>query len=80
MLDHYHWINNTRCLEIEDIQAIARKVWYKMAIKKFTIIDSPEKMRDQGGYSIIFPQVKEKKTHSEHNQNNKKTKDKAKQR
>ena len=27
MLDHYHWINNTGCLEIEDIQAIARKVW-----------------------------------------------------
>ena len=44
-----------------------------MAITKFTLVDSPEKMRDQGGYSIIFPQVKERKTHSEHNQNNKKT-------
>ena len=27
MLDHYHWINNTGCLEVEDIKAIARKVW-----------------------------------------------------
>ena len=51
-----------------------------MAITKFTIIDSPEKMRDPGGYSIIFPQVKDKKTHSEHNQNTKKTKNKSKQR
>ena len=49
-----------------------------MAITKFTLVDSPEKMRDQGGYSIIFPQVKEKKTHSEHNQNNKKTNTKLK--
>ena len=49
-----------------------------MAITKFTLVDSPEKMRDQGGYSIIFPQVKEKKPQSEHNQNNKKTKTKLK--
>ena len=49
-----------------------------MGITKFTIIDSPEKMRNQGGYSIIFPQVKEKRAHSEHNQNNKKTKTKLK--
>ena len=27
LLDHYHWINNTGCLEVEDIKAIARKVW-----------------------------------------------------
>ena len=45
-----------------------------MGITKFTIIDSPEKMRKQGGYSIIFPQVKEKKSQSKHNQKNKKTK------
>ena len=49
-----------------------------MGITKFTIIDSPEKMRNQGGYSIIFPQVKEKKAQSEHNQNNKKTNTKPK--
>ena len=49
-----------------------------MAITKFTIVDSPEKMRNQSGYSIIFPQIKEKKAQSEHNQNNKKTKTKLK--
>ena len=27
MLDEYHWINDTGCLEVEDIQAIAREVW-----------------------------------------------------
>ena len=27
LLDHYHWINNTGCLGVDDIQAIARKVW-----------------------------------------------------
>ena len=26
-LDHFHWINNTGCLSVEDIQAIARQVW-----------------------------------------------------
>ena len=26
-LDHYHWINNTGCLDVEDVQAIAREVW-----------------------------------------------------
>lgn len=26
-LDHYHWINNTGCLSVEDIEAVARKVW-----------------------------------------------------
>ena len=45
-----------------------------MGITKVTLVNSPEKMRDQRGYSIIFPQVKEKKAQSEHNQNNKKTK------
>ena len=49
-----------------------------MGITKFTLVDSPEKMRNQNGYSIIFPQIKEKKTQSEHNQNNKKTKTKLK--
>ena len=28
-MDHYHWINNTGCLEVEEIQAIAREVWEK---------------------------------------------------
>jgi len=27
MLDEYHWINDTGCLDVEDIQAIAREVW-----------------------------------------------------
>ncbi len=49
-----------------------------MAITKFTIVDSPGKMRNQGGYSVIFPRIKEKKAQSEHNQNNKKTKTKLK--
>ena len=26
-LDRYHWIDNTGCLEVEDVQAIAREVW-----------------------------------------------------
>ena len=26
-LDKYHWINNTGCLNVEDIQTIARDVW-----------------------------------------------------
>ena len=49
-----------------------------MGITKFTLVDRPEKMRNQGGYSIIFPQVKEKRTQSGHNQNVKKTKSKPK--
>ena len=49
-----------------------------MAITKFTLVDSPKKMRSQGGYSIIFPQIKEKKAQSEHNQNNKSSKTKLK--
>ena len=27
MLDEYHWINNTGLLSVEEIQAIARKIW-----------------------------------------------------
>ncbi|MDA7792208.1 hypothetical protein N8979_00155 [bacterium] len=27
LVDHYHWINNTGCLDVEDVQAIAREVW-----------------------------------------------------
>ena len=49
-----------------------------MAITKFTLVDNPKKMRSQGGYSIIFPQIKEKKAQSEHNQNNKSSKTKLK--
>ena len=49
-----------------------------VGIINFTLVDSPVKMRGQEGYSIIFPQVKEKKAQSEHNQNNKKTKTKLK--
>ena len=26
-IDHYHLINNTSCLDVEDVQAIAREVW-----------------------------------------------------
>ena len=26
-LDHYHWITNTGCLSVEEIQAISREVW-----------------------------------------------------
>ena len=26
-VDHYHWINNTGLLSIEEIQAIGREVW-----------------------------------------------------
>ncbi len=26
-LDRYHWINNSGCLSVEDIRAIAREVW-----------------------------------------------------
>ena len=49
-----------------------------MGIAKFTTVDSPEKMRSQGGYSIIFPQEKEKKAQSQRNQNKNKTKTKLK--
>ena len=49
-----------------------------MGITKVTLVDSPEKMRNQGGYSIIFPQIKEKKAQSEHNQKNSKTNTKLK--
>ena len=49
-----------------------------MGITKFTTVDSPEKMRSQGGYSIIFPQEREKKAQSQHNQNKNETKTKLK--
>jgi hypothetical protein len=26
-LDRYHWINNSGCLSVEDIQTVAREVW-----------------------------------------------------
>ncbi len=26
-VDHYHWVNNTGCLSVEDVQAVAREVW-----------------------------------------------------
>ena len=26
-VDHFHWINNTGLLSVEDIEAIAREVW-----------------------------------------------------
>ena len=26
-VDHYHWINNSGCLSVEEIQALARGVW-----------------------------------------------------
>ena len=26
-VDHFHWLNNTGLLDVEDIQAIAREVW-----------------------------------------------------
>ena len=26
-VDHYHWVNSTGCLSVEDIQAVAREVW-----------------------------------------------------
>ena len=26
-VDHFHWLNNTGLLDVEDVQAIAREVW-----------------------------------------------------
>jgi hypothetical protein len=26
-LDRYHWINNTGCLSVEDVQSVAREIW-----------------------------------------------------
>ena len=40
-----------------------------MGITKFTLVDSPEKMRPQNtGYSIIIPQVKAPLPRKDHNQ------------
>ena len=36
-----------------------------MAVTKVTIVDSPEKMRADAGYSIIIPQIKERTPYSE---------------
>ena len=46
-----------------------------MGITKFTLVDSPEKMRPQNmGYSIIIPQVKAPLPHKDHNQDEIQTK------
>ena len=46
-----------------------------MGITKFTLVDSPEKMRPQNtGYSIIFPQLKTSVPHKDHNQDEIQTK------
>ena len=46
-----------------------------MGITKFTLVDSPEKMRPQNtGYSIIFPQLKTFVPHKDHNQDEIQTK------
>ena len=26
-VDHFHWLNNTGLLDVEEVQAIAREVW-----------------------------------------------------
>ena len=39
-----------------------------MGITKFTLVDSPEKMRPQNmDYSIVFPQAKTPVPHQNHN-------------
>ncbi len=46
-----------------------------MGITKFTLVDSPEKMRPQNtGYSIVFPQLKTSVPHKDHNQDEIQTK------
>ena len=46
-----------------------------MGITKFTVVDSPEKLRPQTvGYSTIFPQVKAPVPRKDHNQDGIKTK------
>ena len=46
-----------------------------MGITKFTLVDSPEKMRPQiTGYSIVFPQLKTPVPHKDHNQDEIQTK------
>ena len=45
-----------------------------MAVTKFTIVDSPEKMRAHAGYSIIIPQIKERAPYSEQTNTKKKPK------
>ena len=46
-----------------------------MGITKFTLVDSPEKMRPQTtGYSIIIPKVKASVPRKDHNQDEIQTK------
>ena len=46
-----------------------------MGITKFTLVDSPEKMRPQTtGYSIIIPKVKASVPRKDHNKNKIRTK------
>jgi len=45
-----------------------------MAVTKVTIVDSPEKMRADAGYSIIIPQIKERTPYSEQTNTKKKSK------
>ena len=46
-----------------------------MGITKFTLVDSPEKMRPQNtGYPIVFPQIKRPVPHKDHNQDEIQTK------
>ena len=46
-----------------------------MSITKFTLVDSPEKMRQQNtGYSIIIPQAKPTLPRKDHNQDEIQTK------
>lgn len=50
-----------------------------MGITKFTLVDSPEKMRSQHkGYSIIIPQVKEPLPLKDHNHDEIQTKSASK--
>ena len=46
-----------------------------MGITKFSLVDSPEKMRPQiTGYSIVFPRLKTSVPHKDHNQDEIQTK------
>ncbi len=46
-----------------------------MGITKFTLVDSPERMRPQNtSYSIVFPQLKTSLPHKDHNQDEIQTK------
>ena len=45
-----------------------------MGITKFTLVDSPEKMRPQNTSSIVFPRLKTSVPHKDHNQDEIQTK------